>query len=193
MVLEADSGFRVLLVPGLHGSGEEHWQTRWERRYPAFCRVEQKHWDRPDLAVWSDTMRQALQQSTQPTLAVAHSFGCLTTLHCARLDVPNLVGALLVAPADPVKFGVSDLLRAARPAFPSMLVGSLNDPWMTADRARHWAHLWGCSFVNAGALGHINAESNLGEWPFGMRLLRRLALRHIQKHSKDMQKSSFSL
>jgi hypothetical protein len=43
------SDFRILVAPGLHGSGEGHWQTRWETLYPWFERIEQWHWDQPDL------------------------------------------------------------------------------------------------------------------------------------------------
>jgi hypothetical protein len=169
------SDFRVLIVPGLHGSDHRHWQSRWQCLHPTFERVVQHRWDVPHLPTWSERLGQALRQSAQPTLAVAHSFGCLTTLHRAHAGASNLVGALLVAPADPEKFGVAELLREVRPAFPLVTVASLNDPWMVGERAAEWASLWGSEFVNAGTLGHINAESGLGDWPFGLRQLERLA------------------
>ncbi|WP_043439122.1 alpha/beta hydrolase, partial [Cupriavidus sp. HPC(L)] len=37
--LEVPSGLGILTVPGLHGSGPEHWQSRWERRFPDWQRV----------------------------------------------------------------------------------------------------------------------------------------------------------
>ena len=45
--------FRVLIAPGLHNSGPDHWQSRWQRLFPAFERVQQDDWDVPDLARWS--------------------------------------------------------------------------------------------------------------------------------------------
>ncbi|WP_025915976.1 alpha/beta hydrolase [Herminiimonas sp. CN] len=168
------SNYRVLIVPGLHNSGAGHWQTRWQQRYPAFERVEQEQWDRPELPRWSERLAQVLRTSIQPTLIVAHSFGCLTTLHAAGLGGFKLAGALLVAPADPEKFGVQQALRNARLACPAVVVGSANDPWMTRSRAAEWAAIWRCGFVNAGALGHINAESGLEDWPFGLGQLERL-------------------
>jgi hypothetical protein len=57
------------------------------------------------------------------------------------------------------------------------MVASTNDPWMTVEKAETWAERWGSDFVNAGALGHINAESGLGDWRFGQRLLQVLAQR----------------
>ncbi len=169
--------FRVLIVPGLHDSDHRHWQSRWQCLYPSFERVVQERWDVPHLPTWSERLVQVLRQSAQPTLIVAHSFGCLATLHRAHAGAPNLVGALLVAPADPIKFGVAKALLNARLVCPSLTVGSLNDPWMEGRRAAEWAKIWGSEFVDAGALGHINAESGLGDWSFGLALLRRLATR----------------
>jgi len=175
--------FRVLVVPGLHGSGPTHWQSRWQQLYPAFERVEQDHWDTPDLPVWSRRLQEVLQRDSRPTLIVAHSFGCLTTVHCAATagmaggtGIGNIAGALLVAPADPDKFNVATAVRLALP-FPSLLAGSGNDPWMTASQAAHWAAIWGSEFVHAGDLGHINAESHLGDWIQGQGLLTGLASR----------------
>jgi len=165
--------FRVLVVPGLHGSGTEHWQSRWQQLHPSFERVEQAQWDTPDLPVWSRRLDDVLHGDARPTLIVAHSFGCLTTVHRAAAGAGPVVGALLVAPADPVKFNVLDAVQIALP-FPSIVVGSGDDPWMTAARAEHWAGVWGSEFVYAGELGHINAESGLGEWEFGQELLGRL-------------------
>jgi len=176
MTQQAFSNYRVLIVPGLHGSGPGHWQTRWQERHPDFERVHQARWNMPDLAVWSHRLDLALRTSTRPTLIVAHSFGCLTAIHRASLGTPNLYGALLVAPADPVKFGVEEALREVALPCPSIVVGSTDDPWMEGTRAKIWAERWGSAFVNAGALGHINAESDLGEWEFGLSLLNDLAI-----------------
>ena len=168
------SDFRILIAPGLHGSGPDHWQTRWQERYPLFERVEQPRWDIPDLPAWSDCVGQMLRQSSRPTLIVAHSFGCLASVCRADTDASNLAGALLVAPADPDKFGVAEILSQITLRCPSIVVGSTNDPWMNEHRAAHWARRWGSRFVNAGALGHINAESRLEDWPFGLSLLHDL-------------------
>ena len=167
--------FRVLVVPGLHGSGPGHWQTRWEHLFPRFERVMQRDWDVPDLVEWSGRLGDELRKSDRPTLLVAHSFGCLASVHRASLGVRNLAGTLLVAPADPVKFGVEDALRDVVLPCPSILIGSRDDPWMTKERAAGWAAQWESEFVDVGALGHINADSGLGDWTFGQTLLVRLA------------------
>ena len=178
IVLPNLSDYRILVVPGLHGSGAAHWQTRWQQLYPTFERVEQDDWSTPDLPRWSQRMADVLASSDKPVLIIAHSFGCLTTMQAANENVTggqfNLAGALLVAPADPEKFGVADVLRDARLPCPAIVIGSTDDPWMASSRAAYWADNWRCGFLNAGALGHINAESKLGDWEQGLEQFKYL-------------------
>ena len=49
--------------------------------------------------------------------------------------------------------------------------------------ARNLARTWGSSFADAGEVGHINAESGLGDWTFGRLLLNRLLPRHVALES----------
>lgn len=169
------SRFRVLVVPGLHDSGTGHWQTRWQALYPGFERVQQDDWSQPDLPRWSARLDELRARDPRPTLLVAHSFGCLTAVHSIRRDLAEVAGVLLVAPADPAKFGVSDLLPMQALPCPAIMVASSDDPWMRQIDAALWAQRWGSEFVAAGACGHINAESGLGDWPEGQRQLARLA------------------
>ena len=180
------SHFRVLLVPGLHDSPPQHWQSRWQRLYPGFERVVQDGWDDPRLEVWSVRIDQVRARTALPTLFVAHSFGCLATVHSIARDPANVAGLLLVAPADPEKFGVAELLPQGPLPCPSILIGSSSDPWMSAPRAALWAGRWGSRFVDAGALGHINAESGLGDWQFGQAHLLALA-----ELARDVRSTTF--
>ena len=43
---------RVLTVPGLDGSGPEHWQTLWERRLDRCERVQMGDWAYPERSKW---------------------------------------------------------------------------------------------------------------------------------------------
>jgi predicted alpha/beta hydrolase family esterase len=36
------------------------------------------------------------------------------------------------------------------------------------------ARAWGSDFLNLGLKGHVNAESNLGDWPEGRAMLNSL-------------------
>ena len=167
--------FRVLVAPGLHNSGPQHWQSRWQRLYPAIERIRQDDWETPDLARWSARVDRERRQDRRPTLILAHSFGCLASVLSVVREPEHVAGLLLVAPADPDKFGIAAQLPQQRLPCPSIMIASTDDPWMSAPRAEQWARRWGSIFVNGGALGHINAESQLGDWLFGQQQLRKLA------------------
>ncbi|MES2261987.1 MAG: alpha/beta hydrolase [Pseudomonadota bacterium] len=169
------SDFRVLVAPGLHGSGPVHWQSRWQRLYPAFERVEQDDWAQPHLPTWSARLDQVRARDERPVLIVAHSFGALTAAHSVARDPRNVAGVLLVAPADPDKFGVAGLLPRQALSCPSIMIASSNDPWMTLAHAALWARRWDSEFIDVGQAGHINADSGLGDWVFGRRQLQKLA------------------
>ncbi|WP_454742026.1 RBBP9/YdeN family alpha/beta hydrolase [Cupriavidus necator] len=179
--LEIPRHLQVLTVPGLHGSGPGHWQSRWEQKFPDWQRVEQHDWSRPSLPLWAERVSEGVMRAqrvaSRGALLVAHSFGCLAALRQAALDPVGIAGALLAAPADPDKFGVAALLPAYRLPFPTILVASRNDPWMPQRTAFSWGTLWGSELVDAGMLGHINADSGLGEWPEGLALLDTLVQR----------------
>ena len=51
--------------------------------------------------------------------------------------------------------------------FASVLVGSRNDPYCSAARARQFANAWGSRWVDAGERGHLNGDSALGDWTEG--------------------------
>jgi predicted alpha/beta hydrolase family esterase len=172
----------VLVIPGLGGSGPEHWQTLWERRFPLHVRVEQRDWDHPDLESWLAALRDRIDAVSEPVVLVAHSLGCALVAHAAGCwPALPVRGALLVAPADvdspactPAETRCFSPLPLQRLPFPAIVVASRNDPFVTFERAQALAAGWGAELVDAGAIGHINALSGLGEWPAGLACLDRL-------------------
>jgi uncharacterized protein len=52
--------------------------------------------------------------------------------------------------------------------FPTALIGSSNDPYCSADRAKHFAASWGSALIESGEVGHINTASGHGPWPDGL-------------------------
>lgn len=164
----------VLIVPGLRNSGPAHWQTLWQTRH-AHARVEQADWSTPRLADWTAALDRHIRTAARKVVLVAHSFGCLAAIQRLGERSSDVGAALLVAPADPDKFGLAGELRLGRLPVPTILVASVNDPWLSYDRAAGMAERLGAVLVNAGAAGHINAESGYGEWPEGERLLARAA------------------
>jgi len=169
---------RVLVVPGLHGSGPAHWQTWLEAHFRSALRVEQHDWERPDIERWAQ--RIAATVSRHPGarwVAVGHSFGCLALTRFLGQGGQGVHAALLVAPADPEKFSVASALPQTRLGIPSVLIGSNNDPWMPAESARTWAHSWGSSFINLGDVGHINVDSGFGPLPQAKLVVEQLIQR----------------
>lgn len=168
----------LLIIPGLGGSGERHWQTRFEALYRNARRVEQDDWDTPDLAQWSLRLERAVDACTGPVVLVAHSLGCILVARWAQEhDARKVHGALLVAPADVEREDAPPPIRGFAPIptkrlpFPSTVVYSEDDPFASAERSRAMASAWGAEPVSLGAAGHINADSGLGSWPDGQRLL----------------------
>lgn len=186
--VEVPPGLRILTVPGLHGSGPAHWQSRWEGQFPQWRRIEQSDWSRPSLPLWAERVGEAVTRTRQGAprgvVLVAHSFGCLAVLRQALVDPTGIAGALLVAPADPDRFGVAALLPTFRLPFPTVLVASRDDPWMAHRTAFSWGTLWGSELHDVGHRGHINAESGLGPWPEGLALLGTL-LQRIETHNES--------
>jgi predicted alpha/beta hydrolase family esterase len=170
------AGCRVLIAPGLFGSGPEHWQSAWQRQYPRFARVDQDDWSLPNLERWARRVVESAIDADEPVIVVAHSFGCLATVRAASFQSSLIAGALLVAPADPARFGVEAQLPQQTLEFPTTLVASTDDPWMPLDKAQRWAERWGSSLVKLDAAGHINVKSGYTEWPTGLELLERLCV-----------------
>jgi predicted alpha/beta hydrolase family esterase len=173
----------ILLIPGLNDSGPDHWQTSWERKYANARKVELGMWDDPHRNTWVNKLNLAIHRADRPVVLVAHSLGCLTVAWWAEYEQPqpgSIVGALLVAPPDVDRPGLDPRLarfgacpRGPLP-FPSVLAASQNDPYCSQRTAMSLAQDWGSRFADAGAVGHINADSDLGDWPLGERLLDQL-------------------
>lgn len=171
----------VVIVPGLSGSGETHWQTHLQRSLPNATRVQQDDWERPDLTRWVERLARTVE-ARRGAILVAHSLGCPLVAHLAR-QRPDLSikGALLVAPADVDSArhtpshtrGFAPIPLRPLP-FRSIVVASTNDPYITIERARELAAAWSAEFVDAGPVGHINVEAGFGPWTGGLHLVNSL-------------------
>lgn len=165
----------ILIVPGLTGSGPDHWQTRWETKLSTARRVVQDDWDRPRRDAWVAGIVAAVAGTTRPAVLVAHSLGVLAVVHAAPHLPPAVAGAFLVAPPDEIALAeLPDVDPAFRPIpraplpFAAVLVASENDPYCTLSVAEDFGFAWGAAFANAGAAGHINTASGHGPWPEGL-------------------------
>ena len=171
--------FTVLIVPGVGGSGDQHWQTFWEQAFPQFQRVQQADWDKPVYATWAARLSDVITASSKPVVLVAHSLGTSLTMRIG-FDQPALAakiaGAFLVAPTDRDRFdgdpnspvqGFGKMILQRLP-FKSCVVASRDDDRVSFERAKIFADAWGASFVDAGSHGHLGSAAQLGLWPFGL-------------------------
>ena len=171
----------VLILPGWQNSGPTHWQSRWEALH-GFTRVQQHDWMQPLRGDWMVQLEEAVLAAPHPVILAAHSLGCMLTAAWAAhsQNTHRVAAALLVAPGDPERDELRAVLKSWSPIvlqrlpFPSVLLGSQDDPYCSFERAQRFAQSWGSRFIDYGHRGHINADSDLGDWPEGLALLEQL-------------------
>lgn len=173
----------ILIVPGLHGSGPDHWQSRWENKLSTAKRVQQENWDQPELQDWVDALVKAVEEATKPVVIVAHSLGVATVAHAAPRIQNWVKGVFLVAPADVDDSSrVPDVAHQFGPfptsdlPFHAKVIASRNDPYCSFERAEQLAKHWNARLQDAGESGHVNEESGQGPWPEGL-----LSFAHFMK------------
>jgi predicted alpha/beta hydrolase family esterase len=180
-VLGAEQDLTVLLLPGWQGSGPDHWQMRWAKVH-GYSVVEQNDWLRPRRGDWLARLDEVVIDAPGPVVLVAHSLGCILVSAWASFSrhTAKVRAALLVAPGDVAQPALQEILPGWLPIegrplpFRSIVVGSDNDPYCSAERAQQLARNWSARWVGLGAAGHINADSSLGDWPEGHTLLQTL-------------------
>jgi predicted alpha/beta hydrolase family esterase len=155
----------ILVVPGLGGSGRTHWQSLFENRHANARRVQQEDWRIPLLDAWAERIAAAARATDRPVLVLAHSYGCLATVRAATTFAALIAAALLVAPANPDRFGIADTSIRCRMDAISMVIASNNDPWLKPSEALGLAKSWDSDYLNLGPVGHINVASGFGHWP----------------------------
>ena len=174
----------ILIVPGLNGSGEGHWQRHWLADHEDARLVDQSDWSNPQAGRWLHRLEQAVI-ANPGALLVTHSLGTILAARLGASSVAPLVGgALLVAPADiertsslharSYEFGT---LPLAPLPFPALVVASRDDIYMSLDKARTLAAAWSAPLIDLGNVGHINVASGFGRWPGGYELARQVTER----------------
>lgn len=168
----------VLTLPGLWNSGPQHWQSWWEKKHTNIRRIAHRDWNTPQRGEWVAELDAAIAACEGPPVLAAHSLSCALVAHWAASgSMLKVAGAFLVAPSDveadsypsgPTGFEPMPMMRLP---FPSIVVASTNDEYVTLERARAFAAAWGSRFVEIGAAGHINGDAGYGEWPEGEKML----------------------
>ena len=171
----------ILLLPGWQNSDPLHWQSRWEAVH-GDRRVEQHEWMRPLRGDWSARLEEEVLAAPSPVVLVAHSLGCILVAAWAAhsRNTAKVRAAFLVAPGDLEREDLRQMIPGWAPIvrqrlpFRALMIAASDDPYCSAERSRELAQDWNARYIDAGARGHINAESGLGDWPEGRRLLNDL-------------------
>jgi predicted alpha/beta hydrolase family esterase len=172
---------KILLLPGWQNSDPPHWQSRWEAIHGDH-RVEQHDWMRPLRGDWSARLEEEVLAAPGQVALVAHSLGCILVAAWAAhsRNTRKVRAALLVAPGDLERDDLRQLIPGWAPIvrqplpFRSLMIAAHDDPYCAAERSRALAREWGAGYIDGGALGHLNGESGLGDWPEGRQLLNDL-------------------
>ncbi|MBC6674886.1 MAG: alpha/beta hydrolase [Acinetobacter sp.] len=169
----------TVIVPGVGGSEHDHWQSWLQRQLKSCSRVQQQDWNKPVLHEWIEQFFKTVQSIQEPIQIVAHSFGCLTTV-AALAQHPelnqNIKNLVLVAPANPARFGDAGFARDSQNDYqqyfhqlklqvPTQMIISENDPWLNFQDALQLAKAWKIKPKNLGQVGHINVASGFGPFP----------------------------
>ena len=179
----------ILIVTGLGDSGETHWQNYWLQHFETSQKVVQKDWDNPLLKDWLESLNTSIESAEGEIIIVAHSLACSLISHWLKENKNHkIVGALFVAPADvdspahtPEEIRNFSPIPLLKLDFPSIVITSSNDPYISVERAEFLAEKWGSSFINIGEKGHLNSDSKLEPWPEGQQILQSL-LEIIEGH-----------
>jgi len=173
----------ALLLPDLDGGEQPYWPDHWAKSRIDCRLVDLGHVTRPDRNHWVAQLDRALRHADAPVVLVGHGAGALAiAAWCGLMSCEaekGVIGALLIAPADPLSPDSDRRLRDFGPipsqilSFPALLVASEDDPLLSPERAFSLARLWGAGFASFGACGHFGPEDGLGWWPEGEQLLDR--------------------
>ena len=177
----------IVIVPGLREHVPEHWQTLLEPKLAKVACVPRITQDKLSCATWVAELDRTLDAIAGPVVLVAHSAGCMITVHWAREHRRPIKGALLAAPPDfesplPEGYPTQQVLRdngwLPTPRFlllfPTIVAASTNDPLGRYERVAELAAAWRSRLVDIGAVGHLNPASGYGEWPRALEFIAEL-------------------
>ncbi|KDN55926.1 RBBP9/YdeN family alpha/beta hydrolase [Flavobacterium seoulense] len=180
--------YSILIVPGLGDSTTGHWQDNWLHHFPNAKKVIQDNWNQPQLQDWLTNLNTTIKSIDTPIVIVAHSLAVSLVAHWSQQnDTSKIAGALLVAPADvespahtPEEIWNFAPIPLNKLNYPSIVITSDNDPYISVERAEYLSKNWRSRFYNVGSKGHLNFASNLGLWEEGQEILQDLLLQIAQ-------------
>lgn len=174
---------KVLLLHGWGGSDFPHWQS-WlageiAKEYGCVNFLRLSDYDTPKLQVWLDELQVTLEEF-KPDVVICHSLANTLWFHlCNTTTIKELEKLYLVAPPS-MQCNVEELCEFFPVISPknlyakeTLLITSTNDPYMSEDEAQVLQKELNVKMKVLENAGHINADSNFGEWPWMLEELQR--------------------
>jgi len=167
---------KILLVHGWGGSNFPHWQS-WlagelAKDYGQVSFIKLSNFDFPNLTLWKKELQEELTQF-QPDIVISHSLANTLWFHlCNDLTLQIVKKLYLVAPPS-FTSNLTELntffpleLPTQTYAEKAILIGSSNDPYMKVSELKELQKSLGIKLEVIEDAGHLNADSNYGEWPW---------------------------
>ena len=159
----------LIFVPETGPVPPDHWIARWSAKLSTAQMVAAL-----DAQATPDGVIAAVKAAQRPVLLIGHSTGAVAVaLAAPALQGCDVRGAFLVAPPaedtlPSLDGGVWPQIPRTRLPWPSVLVASRTDPWISHRQSLALASDWGADFIDAGESGRIDADSGHGPWPDGL-------------------------
>lgn len=164
---------RFLISPGYTNSGPDHWQTHLENTYKFVDRIEHSNWDFVDRKTWLQEFEEAISLIEDDLVLIGHSCGTNVIAQWAESKSEHLKkvkAAILVAPADvdnqnlPQEIGSQRPMPYTKLPFPTLVIGSDNDPFTSLETLGSLAKAWGAELAVIPKAGHIASDDGYGKW-----------------------------
>ena len=167
---------RVLILYGWHGSPPPHWQDWLARELVSLGYVvafpQLKDPMNPSKSVWMQEAYEALND-VKPDIVICHSLANVLWWHlCNAKQALHVKRLLLVAPPRDLSEykEIAEFFPVTLPhtlyAEEAMLVTSDDDPYLNKAEGLRFARALGVKHVAFQNMGHINATSGFGAWPW---------------------------
>ena len=150
----------VLILHGLEGNEDEHWQTWLARRLPDAAYPDLPKPFEPRLEEWL-----AVLERERAETVVCHSLACLLWLHHVDRGGWEADRVLMVAPPCVEVPGAAGFQPPPLPRVANaLMVHSDDDPWCPRGAPATFAELALPAELLPGA-GHVTVERGYGPWP----------------------------
>lgn len=181
---------KFLLSPGYTNSGPDHWQTHLRNTYSSVERVEHANWNFVDREVWIQELEDAIHLIEDDLVLIGHSCGANVIAQWAEtkpLNLKKIKAAVLVAPADVDNQNLPQEITAQGPMpysklpFPSLAVGSDDDPYTPLGTLYSLAEACGSELIVLSRAGHIASADGYGQWDGIVKYIEDFAKVSLQK------------